>query len=410
METTGAQQAFFRHIKEILPPHLSMVDEVSGILEISNDSAYRRIRGEKPITLEEIKKLCQHYKISLDQLLHLNSDSFLFSGRITNNTDFTFENWLQACEQVLDMVLKYRPNHMFYLAKEIPFFYYFLIPEIAAFKCFFFMKSILYYDDWKNTTFSIKDDYSKYQPVWTRISNKFASIPGTEIWSIENITSTIHQIEFYRATGVLTSDDDALCLLDKLIELINHIEKQAEYGIKLRLLQKPDKESSIATYKMFINELIMGDNMQLVQIGDKQITYINHSVINFIATSDLAFNQYMKKTVMGISQKSTPVSEVNEKERVMFFNRLRGKVKIAKQQLTAAQSKNRFERSHPMHHAYRDRRLWAARVRHGTQPRARCCGRSTGPHRSTSWSKCPRPNHGLLGCGRVRRYSPIFLR
>ncbi len=331
MESTGAQQVFFNHIKELLPPHISMVDEIAEILNISNDSAYRRIRGEKPIALEEIKKLCIRFKISLDQLLHLNSDSFIFNGRITNNTDYTFENWLQSVIQVLQMIKSYQPNHMLYLAKEIPFFYYFLIPEIAAFKSFFFMKSILYYEDWKNSKFSVKDDYSKYHETWKTISNTFASIPGTEIWSIENITSTIHQIEFYRQTGSLKSDEDAICLFEKLQELINHIERQAEYGVKLYYGQKPGSGS--ATYKMFFNELIMGDNMQLVQLGNKQLTYINHSVINFIMTADEAFNIYMKKTIDVIAQKSTPISEVNERERLIFFNKLRAKVKTAMQQI-----------------------------------------------------------------------------
>ena len=332
MESTGAQHLFFQHIKGLLPSHLSLVDEVADVLNISNDSAYRRIRGEKPIALEEIKKLCVHFKISLDQLLHLNSDSFLFSGRITNNTDFNFEKWLQACVDVLDMISSHQPNHMFYLAKEIPFFYYFLIPEIAAFKSFFFMKSILFYEDWKNAKFSVKDDYSKYHETWKKLSNKFAAIPGTEIWSIENLTSTLHQVEFYRATGALQSDEDANCLFDKLTLIIDHIEKQAEYGVKLRYDQKPDSNSG-AKYTLYFNELIMGDNMQLVQIGNKQLTYINHSIINFIATADPAFNAYMKKTIDVIAQKSTPISEVNERERLMFFNRLRTKVKTAKQHL-----------------------------------------------------------------------------
>ncbi len=330
MESTGAQQVFFQHIKGLLPSHLSLVDEVADVLNISNDSAYRRIRGEKPIALEEIKKLCTHFEISLDQLLHLNSNCFLFNGRITNNTDFNFEKWLLACEQVLDTVISHKPNYLIFLAKEIPFFYYFLFPEIAAFKCFFFMKSILYYEDWKGAKFSIKDDYSKYFTIGNRIFNKYASIPGTEIWSIENITSTIHQIEFYRDTGIVT-DDDAVCLFDRLLGVIDHLERQAEHGLKLKLDQKPDSNIVYAPFKMFINELIMGDNMQLAQLGDKQVTYINHSVINFIATTDVAFNNYMKKTMDGITQKSTLISEVNEKERIMFFNRQRAKVKTAKQ-------------------------------------------------------------------------------
>src|SRR6185437_13736830 len=189
-------------------------------------------------SMEEIKKLCISFKISLDQLLHLNSDSFVFTGKLTNNADFNYGQWLQSCLDVIKRVKTFEPHHMFYLAKEFPFFYYFLIPEIAAFKSFFFMKSILFYDDWKGARFSIKDDYSHYYKIWEDLSNTFATIPGTEIWNVENITSTIHQIEFYVTTGVLKSQDDAICLFNKLLELIDHIELQAEYGIKLQRGQR----------------------------------------------------------------------------------------------------------------------------------------------------------------------------
>lgn len=47
MGSIELQQHFFDHIKERLPTHLSLVDEVAELLSISNDSAYRRIRGEK---------------------------------------------------------------------------------------------------------------------------------------------------------------------------------------------------------------------------------------------------------------------------------------------------------------------------------------------------------------------------
>jgi len=332
MDTVSAQQVFFKHIKTLLPPHLSLVDEIADVLEVSNDSAYRRIRGETNITLEEIKKLCVKFRISLDQLLHLESDSFIFTGTLTNDTDFNYDKWLQSCLMVIKNVKTYQPHHMSYLAKEFPFFYYFLMPEIAAFKSFFFMKSILFYEEWKGAKFSINDDYSKYHTIWKEISNTFASIPGTEIWNVENITSTLRQIEFYSSTGVFKSPEDAKCILQKLIELIDHIELQAEYGVKLFFNQKPVFGSG-PSYNMYINELIMGDNMQIIQLGDKHFTYLNHTVLNYMMTTNERFNNYMKKTMEVISRKSTPVSVVNEKERLMFFNRLRAKVDETKQNI-----------------------------------------------------------------------------
>ncbi len=332
MESTGAQQIFFNHIKGMLPPHISFVDEIAEVLDISNDSAYRRIRGEKPIALEEIKKLCVKYKISLDQLLHLESDSFIFTGTLTNNSDFNYDKWLQSCLDIIQRVKSYETHHMSYLAKEFPFFYYFLIPEIASFKSFFFMKSILFYDEWKTAKYSVKDDYSRYHKIWKEISNTFATINGTEIWNTDNITSTIRQIEFYNTTGVFKSKEDIQCLFEKILEMINHIELQAESGVKLSYQQKPS-ENSGAVYNLFINELIMGDNMQIVQIGNKHFTYLNHSILNYMMTTNERFNAYMKKNLEVIEQKSTPISVVNEKERLIFFNSLRSTLESARKKI-----------------------------------------------------------------------------
>ena len=328
MSTDQQQQNLFRHIKTLLPPHVSLVDEVAELLNISIDSAYRRIRGEKPITFDEVHTLVAHFKISVDELFLLKKDAFLFTGRTTNNSDFKYEDWLKSVVEYLQFFLTFQPCHLFYLAKEIPFYYYFLIPEIAAFKSFFFMKSILYYEDWKNTKFSVENDYSRYHELMKKSSNLFSVLPGTEIWSIENITSTLHQIEFFRVTGSFRSDEDALILLDKFYLLIDHLEKQAEYGVKLKYGQDP--ATSKTPYRMFVNELIMGDNMQLIQMGDKYMTAINHSILNYITTSDEDFNAYVKKTLDNLTQKSTLISQVNEKERLMFFNRLRAKITNAK--------------------------------------------------------------------------------
>src|SRR5450432_3328696 len=95
MEATNTQVLFFQQIKNVLPPHLSMVDEVAELLNISNDSAYRRIRGEKAIAFEELQVLCSHYKISLDQFLHLQSDAFIFSGRINDGSKTVFTDYLE---------------------------------------------------------------------------------------------------------------------------------------------------------------------------------------------------------------------------------------------------------------------------------------------------------------------------
>ncbi|MDB5211486.1 MAG: hypothetical protein JWQ30_2313 [Sediminibacterium sp.] len=328
MESTNTQQALFAHIKGLVPQNLALVDVVAEVLNISNDSAYRRIRGEKPITLDEAKILASHFKMSIDQVLHLDSNVYLFTGKLANNADFTYQNWLESLIAHLQYFLSFQPCYSYYLAKEITVFYYFLFPEIAAFKSFYFMKSILAYESWRTAKFSVSDDYSQSFEIMKKCNELYCLMPSTEIWSIENITSTLHQIEFMRVTGSLRSNEDAIVLLDRILQIIDHLEVQAEYGVKLTSGQDP--ATGKVPFKLFVNELLMGDNMQIFQLGNKQMTVIVHSVINYITTMDEAFNAYTKKTVDTIAQKSTLISGVNEKERLLFFNRLRAKVYDAK--------------------------------------------------------------------------------
>ena len=92
MDTSQLQQEFFQIIKSNMPPGVSATDEIAQVLNVSVDSVYRRMRGEKTISLEELYKLSSHYKISLDQLMDLQTGTFQFRGNFLNNKTFRYDN------------------------------------------------------------------------------------------------------------------------------------------------------------------------------------------------------------------------------------------------------------------------------------------------------------------------------
>lgn len=143
MESNNSQLLFFQHIKSILPDHISFVDEVADLLSISNDSSYRRIRGEKHISLDEMQKLASHFKISIDQFLHIQSDSYIFSGELPANGENAFEKWLENVLRQVTFINSFTHKHMYYLAKDVPITDQFMIPELLAFKSFLWRRSIL---------------------------------------------------------------------------------------------------------------------------------------------------------------------------------------------------------------------------------------------------------------------------
>lgn len=330
MESTGAQQMFFQHIKGLLPSHLSLVDEVAGLLNISNDSAYRRIRGEKPIALEEIKKLCVHFKISLDQLLHLNSNSVIFTGKLADRTNFSFELYLQDFLHQLQMINSFEEKEMYYWSKDIPIFYYYQFPELAAFKFFFWMKTVLEYPEYTKAKFNFSDFDENLWITGKTILETSIKIPSTEIWNVDNINTYLQQIEYYKDTTVFNSKNDILILYECLEKMVDYIEMQAEAGYKFN-----NNTPGIfgAPFKVYVNEFIIGDNTVMAVINKKPMVYLCHSFINYTGTKDPVFCDYMFEYFQKLIRKSTFVSSVSEKQRSSFFTPIREKIELRKKAL-----------------------------------------------------------------------------
>ena len=327
MESTGAQQLFFQHIKGSLPSHISLVDEVAGVLNISNDSAYRRIRGEKPISLEEITKLCIQYKISLDQFMHLNSDSVLFTGKLANRTNFSFELYLQDFLYQMQTISSFEDKEMYYWPKDVPIFYYYQFPELAAFKCFFWMKTVLEYPEYNKAKFNFSDFDEKLLRTGEKILETYNAIPSTEIWNVDNVNTYMQQIEYYKDTNVFNSKEDIITLYECLEKMVDHIEDQAEAGYKFN---RNTKGTTGAPVNIYVNDFIIGDNTVMAVINKKPLVFINHSFINYSGTKDPVFGNYMFEYFQKLIRKSTLVSSVSEKQRSTFFNPIREKIERRK--------------------------------------------------------------------------------
>src|SRR5215467_7359054 len=114
MQAVQLQTGFFKYLKDKLPAHISLVDDVAELLNISIDSAYRRIRGENTLRFDEIQLLAKHYGVSLDQFLELKSDAIVFSGNLVNRDKFDFENYLRGIVRQLELINSAEQKEIFY--------------------------------------------------------------------------------------------------------------------------------------------------------------------------------------------------------------------------------------------------------------------------------------------------------
>ena len=329
--SSDLQIQLFQYLKNKISPQASLVEEMASLLGISTDSAYRRLRGEKPLSLEEVYKLCIHYKLSLDNMLNLQSDAFLFTGNFVQAENFRFENYLSDIVGQVKYMNSFKDRTMYYLCKDIPIFHHFHFREIAAFKYYFWMKNILHLPEFTHKKFSMDIYPDEFFNLGRQTLQYYNNINSVELWNIETVKSTLRHIEYYHESNIFASEEEIFLIYEALEKLINHLELQATEGHKSDA-QDPEHKP-MADFKMYFNEIIIMENSILVQLDGTKAAFLVHNVLNFIITRDVRFCENMHATIQNLIRKSTLISKVSERERSRFFKYLRQRISSRKQNL-----------------------------------------------------------------------------
>jgi hypothetical protein len=324
MAEKKVQEQLFQLIRDSLPASVALIDAVAEALHLSPDSTYRRLRGDTPLVLEEVKVLCQAFSLSLDSLLQTTSDSIVFKPVLVNNTISSFDSFLSGLIQSLQHVASFQQKELIYLSKDIPVFHYFYSKPLFAFRYFFWMKTILQHPDFVNETFSMTHVPPAAEAKAQQVTRLYKNIPSTEIWNSEGINSMLAQIDYYREAGYFTAAQDIALLYDGLRETIEHISNQAECGCKFL----PGENSSVqqSNYNLYFNQVVIGDNTILVQTDGRKTVYINYDVLNYISTTNEKFCNDTYEKMQNLIRHATILSNVSEKQRRMFFNGLLKKI------------------------------------------------------------------------------------
>jgi len=331
MNATELQQQLFLAIKGKLPRDASVADELAGLLDISTDSAYRRMRGEKTITFEELYTIAAHYRISLDQLMNIDTGAILFQGQYVNKKNFRFEEYMTSVLQQMTYMNSFKEKEFYWSCKDMLIFHHYVFREIAVFKWFFWLKTYFNFPEFEKRKFRFSDYPDELFAIDQKVLNLYNEIPSVEIWNIETMSIILRQIEFYRDCQVFESDKDAYKLYEALGKLWNHLEKQASLGYKFTYGDPEQKPK--AKFRMYFNEVMLGDNNSLVVLDGVKLSYIAHTTINFMITRDMVFNENMYNHLQNQMKRSTLISSVSEKERSKFFRIIRERISRRKDAL-----------------------------------------------------------------------------
>jgi hypothetical protein len=321
--TDPIQVTLFQIIKEKLPSNVSFVHEISELLGISYDSAYRRIRGEKELTLEELKILCQQYRISLDTLFSVESQNIIFNSLAIGEQGCSFIQWLSTILNEIKDIHSCKQKEIFYSAKDIPFFHFFEFPELFAFKVYFWNKVLFTTPGFEQEFFRF-DMADKVLEVGKQILSTYNKIPTVELWNEETFNSLLRQIEFCHICGYFAGKEDSLKILEKVEIMIMHLQEQARAGFRFMYGSVP--EGIDGYYKLYCNEVLLGDNTIFILKDGRPKTFLTYNVINILVTENSMLCNQVETSLHNLTKKSTLISSTSEKERQRFFNTLFQKI------------------------------------------------------------------------------------
>ncbi|MDH4092412.1 MAG: helix-turn-helix domain-containing protein [Cyclobacteriaceae bacterium] len=315
------QSAFLEQIRKRLQPNVSFADALADALSISRDSAYRRIRGETVLSLDEVKILCNQYGVSVDNIVSGAGEMVSFHYRMVGTSTFTFDKWLRSILDNLETLMAYPDKQLIYFAKDIPVFYYFNSPLIGPFKMFFWMNSVLHDRDYRGVKFRPESVSLELIAIGEKIWQRYTETPRVEIWSDETLNVTIRQIEFYHECGFFDDPKYAVELCDEYSLIIKEIKEWATNGYK---------ETPKTKFDLYKNDLLIADNTIFFRMGDQRMTFIPYNTMNILTTTHEVFCKQTEDYLMNLISKSILISTSGERDRNKFFNQMEDKIQQLK--------------------------------------------------------------------------------
>jgi hypothetical protein len=319
LKSLPIQSALLQKIKSSLPTHLGLAEDMADVLGVSTDSAYRRIRCETELSIDEAHLLVKKYNISMDGIFASLGDTVAFAYTKLTDDPENFKKYLQRIYGHTKQINTFADKKIIYIAETFPLFYSFFSNKLAQLKLFYWQKSVLNVPFYQGKKFEYGIVPEDLVELATNAFKEYQKIPCVEVWTNETINTVLQQIEFYAESGAFLNQEDALGLVEEVRKMAKYLESCAESGRKL-----PGDANE--NFTLFCSEVVLGTNCIYIQTGGTKYAYISFNTLNSLTTNNLEFCEESEHWVKNIIKKSNMISGVSEKQRFQFFNRMHANI------------------------------------------------------------------------------------
>jgi hypothetical protein len=314
------QARFFDYVRKVAPKHVVIAEEVADALSVSLDSAYRRLRCQTALSIDETLTLCKRFRISPDVLADKNTGLVSFSYKSLGHQEINLNGYLESVLRDLKTISSFHEIQFFFAAEDVPLFHHLDFEWLTPFKFFYWKKSILNDPQLDGKSFSPELIEPETLELAKEISNAYLAIPTIEIWTEETMASSLSQIVYYWESGLFANQEAALGVCSDVRKMAERLQHQATFGQKRPL--NGDEGGVYPEFQLYSCEVQIGNNSIFVQGDRLKISLLSFNTFNSLMTINLGYCLENERWIQNLIRKSTLISRVSEKQRFQFFQRV----------------------------------------------------------------------------------------
>ena len=314
------QVRLFDIIQKGLPANALLVAKVSEALKIGLDAAYRRIRGTKPLSLEEAVTLCEHFGVSFEkELAYKEKMKFAFvPSELENMT--SYEAYAKELAKITDKANLLPDCQIILSAADIPAYHYSAYHEMTMFQLFSWHKNMY---DYRGTYEDFSREYLNEDAMeyCAQIHANYQQIPSSEIWTDNTIDSMIKLITYHVEMEHFNDKKIPLTVAGQLFELISTLHEWTKNG------EKGEKKTPL---KFYVSEIDIGNTLLLFDNDHQKRCVIRLFTINGLNINDERFCQEASNWLDSLIKRSTLISGISTKVRPQFITAQKEKIQKLK--------------------------------------------------------------------------------
>ena len=331
------EEKLFSLIKEKLPKNVSFIEEISDVLNLNYDAAYRRVKGKTSLNLSETLKLANYYKINLNTLFATSKDDdqkIVVEKTHHIISDNFLHVFLEKSVKEIKTLLDSKEALLINSLKDYPLYH--------AGTGYFSKFRIYTLINMSNSDAYTKElPFAKFNPSievlekYNAFINAYNKIPLIEVWSDSTIDNILNQIQYFFDVG-LTTKEESLKIADSLIDSLIVIEKQAKN-------QKRDKSEN--RYHLYHNNLVSLLNTVLMKTKTDKKVFVPYTNLSYFKINDKNTTNQIEQHLKKQLEFSKNLSGDAAVERKKFFNIIYQKIENRKIRLSVSFMENNFSNS-----------------------------------------------------------------